>query len=230
MQRRPILELQSDSTPLAFPVGYLLNVGYAGRNLAAVQRHIDELAGVGVKRPRQIPTMYPVSASLATTAGAIQVQHGDTSGEVEYVLLVAEDEMYVTVGSDHSDRALERTSVPMAKQAYPNVVAPRVWRFRDVEARWDDLIIRSWMKREGDWLPYQEGALRELRPVDELLALARRVLGARAAAGLVLFSGTIAARGGLIYGEGFRIQIEDPSTGNRIEHEYAVEVLPPALE
>lgn len=229
MQRQTIIDLQLGSRAIAVPVSYLLNVGYSGRNRAAVEHHLGELAKIGVPRPQQVPTVYPVSNSLVTTSRAIQVQHKDTSGEVEYVVIVGDGELYVTVGSDHSDRVLEQKSIPLAKQACPNVLAPDVWRFQDVEAYWDELRIRSWVSQEGDWLLYQEALLSEILPVQALLELAGRLLGG-VPAGLVLFSGTIAAKGGLICGDGYRIELEDSVAGNRIRHEYSVEVLPPAIE
>jgi len=134
---------------------------------------------MGVSRPRQIPTVYPVSNNLATTSSAIQVQHQETSGEVEYVVVVGPRDLYVTVGSDHSDRALEQKSVSLAKQVCPNIVAPAVWRYQDVKGHWDELILRSWVSQKGDWRLYQEGTLGDLLPVEELLGLSREVLGAR---------------------------------------------------
>jgi hypothetical protein len=229
MHGLPTLDLRFASSTLTIPVRYLLNVGYAGRNRATVEHHLDELAKIGVARPRHVPTAYPVANSLATTSHHIQVQHNDTSGEVEYVVIVAGEELYVTVGSDHSDRKLEQRSVPLAKQACPNIVAPEAWRYRDVERHWDDLVLRSWVSRKGDWFLYQEASLSELLPVEDLLDLSRQVLG-DLPTGLILFSGTVPAKGGLICGDAYRIELEDPRAGKKIDHEYTVEVLPPAIE
>lgn len=229
MPSQPVLELQYASQALAIPVRYLLNVGYAGRNRAAVEHHLDELAGIGIPRPTRVPTVYPVSSNLALTCPSIQVQHDNTSGEVEYVVIVAGERRFVTVGSDHTDRTIEQTSVPWAKQACPNIVAPEVWLYEEVKPHWDDLLIRSWVAQGGDWLLYQETSLSELIRAEELLALAKEVV-ADCATGLVLFSGTVPTRRGLICGEGYRIEIEDPHLGRSISHEYAVEVLPPAIQ
>ena len=46
---------------------------------------------------------------------------------VEYVLFVGEDDILVGVGSDHTDRVLERTSLAKSKQICKNVVSSRVW-------------------------------------------------------------------------------------------------------
>ena len=43
------------------------------------------------------------------TNGRITVQLPGTSPEVEWVVIVQEDEWFVTIGSDHTDRELEKT-------------------------------------------------------------------------------------------------------------------------
>jgi hypothetical protein len=52
-----------------------------------------------------------VANTLISNATAIQVSGPDTSGEVEFVLLSKPDGMYVTVGSDHTDRKAETIGV-----------------------------------------------------------------------------------------------------------------------
>ncbi|WP_412759113.1 DUF2848 family protein [Neobacillus cucumis] len=46
-------------------------------------------------------------------------------------------ELYVTVGSVHTDRNLENLNVPKSKQACPNIVSRKVWRFEDVKGHWN---------------------------------------------------------------------------------------------
>ena len=104
-----------------------------------LKKHIDELADLGVPAPNRTPTLYPVSNYLAVHSNEIQVQHNKTSAEVEYVLLWCGNNLYVTVGSDHTDRKLETFNVPMAKQASPNVIANVVWRFDEVKDHWSRL-------------------------------------------------------------------------------------------
>src|SRR5512133_2133815 len=126
----PKLELtvQGTGERIEFPVKRAFNGGYAGRDQASVQKHIDELAVIGVPTPTHIPTLFALGNNLVSTADSVQVQHDKTSGEVEYVLLVGEGETYVTVGSDQTDRDLESKVVEWSKQSYPNIFAPEVWR------------------------------------------------------------------------------------------------------
>src|ERR1700720_1337676 len=86
----------------------LLNSGYAGRDQAAVAAHIDELAAIGIAGPDHVPTLYRVAPSAANQGSIVWSQNGKTSGEVECVLIVDDGgDLLITVGSDHTDRALE---------------------------------------------------------------------------------------------------------------------------
>ena len=98
------------------PVSVIVIAGWSGRDRAAVQEHIDELAEIGVAPPSQTPLYYRVGASLATQAGRIQVLGEGSSGEAEAVLVgSAEHGMLVAVGSDHTDRDFEAQSVAVSK-------------------------------------------------------------------------------------------------------------------
>jgi hypothetical protein len=59
--------------------------------------------------------------------------------------VLAGGEVFVGVGSDHTDRALERLSIPAAKQACPKVAGTAVWRLDEVEDHWDRLELRAWV-------------------------------------------------------------------------------------
>ena len=90
--------------------------GWTGRDAAAVQHHIDELAAIGVAPPSQVPLFYRVSADLLTTAPDIQVLGEASSGDAEPMLIRAGGKMWIGLGSDHTDRALEAVSVASSKQ------------------------------------------------------------------------------------------------------------------
>ncbi len=61
----------------------LVVAGWTGRDEAALQRHIEELAAIGVPRPSSVPVFYRVSVSNLTQADSIEVLGPDTSGEAE---------------------------------------------------------------------------------------------------------------------------------------------------
>ena len=66
-----------------------------------------------VPRPSAVPLYYRVAAQQFTQASAIQVVGSETSGEVEPVLFDTGRALYLGLGSDHTDRALE-THSPVA--------------------------------------------------------------------------------------------------------------------
>jgi hypothetical protein len=176
-----------------------------------------------VPPPRSVPILFPVIADRLTTAERIEVIGGETSGEAEYVLLLTGGEVFVTVGSDHTDRALERQSIIKSKQICSNVMAPEVWRYRDVQDRWDVLLLQSWTRAtaaEKDML-YQKAPLRAILSAEALLELVRARVKDRELDGLVIYSGTVPVVGGkLIYGEHFRAELHDPRTERTLRCAY----------
>lgn len=227
---RPCLALEmihrdGRCSPLSFPVQSVWNGGLAYRNLAVSEQHIAELRQQGIEAEVERPMVFPLTPQVVTTAEVIDVLGMETSGEVEYVLLVVGDQCYVTVGSDHSDRLLERVSVQMSKQVCPNVVARQVWPYYDVQDHWDQLILRATVTVGGERLVYQESRLEVLCTVDYLLDLLRQADAPRD--GLVLFSGTIPTREKrLLFPEGYMLELEDPVLDRVLRHIYKVRVWP----
>jgi hypothetical protein len=224
------LTLRADDRALEidFPVGRVVNAGYVGRDQDAVRAHIEELRREGIAPPPSVPMLYSVTADNVTTAERIEVLGNDTSGEVEFVLLLAGQDIFVGVGSDHTDRALERHDVPRAKQICKNVLSRRVWRNRDLQTRWDELVLQSWVapKAADAEVLYQRAPLRSILPPEELLALVKSRLG-NVSDGLVLYSGTVPiVTGAVIYGESFRAELTDPCSGNKLSCRYRVDKLP----
>jgi 4-hydroxyphenylacetate 3-monooxygenase len=129
------------------------------------------------------------------------------------------DQLYVGVGSDHTERALEKTSIPWSKQVTPNVLAPVMWPFEAMRARWDDCVMRSWV----DGRLYQDVPVRLfLHPDDVLRILRERVPGAPAR-DILVFCGTIVSLDkALGFGRRWEVEMEDPGAGRRIRHGYDV--------
>jgi hypothetical protein len=192
--------------------------GWVGRDRGAVEEHIAELARLGVPRPSSVPVFYRVSASRLTTADEIEVS-APSSGEVEAVLLNTGGRLWVGVGSDHTDRDVERYSVAVSKQMCDKPVARELWAFDDVAAHWDELVLRSWV---DDGALYQEGRLGSLLSSRDLLSLTRPPLED----GTLMFCGTVAAIGGIRPAGGFRYQLADPVLERAIEGAYRLRWLP----
>jgi len=205
-------------------VGSVLNAGWAGRDLEAVAAHVEEMRALGVPAPDTVPIVFPVAQAMLTQGDGIEIYSPQSSGEVEYVLVATKHRVALTIGSDHTDRKVEATSIALSKQICPNVMARAAWAYADVADHVDDLVLRAWVRSGGGWQRYQEGPIGALlAPSYWLDRLAGR-LTERAA--VVLFSGTIPTLGGTLkYGDGFRISLEDPRLGRSIVHEYDVSLL-----
>ncbi len=213
---------------LMFRIQRLICAGWVGKNKEALRAHIDELGQHGVPAPTRIPIYMNFSPYLITTSDAIDVISGESSGEVEYVVLKGEGRIYIGVGSDQTDRGLEKFSIPASKQMYAKVMAPLVWPYEEVKDHWNQIVIRSWTTRAAERMLYQEDALTTILDVETVLKGLPMDEGLPND-GLVLFSGTIATKMGLVYGERFDFEMEDPVLGRKIRHGYGVRVLPQHL-
>ena len=198
-------------------VQHLIIAGWTGRDEAALRKHMRELEEIGVKPPRTTPVFYRVAASLLTTAEEIQVSGPESSGEVEFVLLQKADGLWVTVGSDHTDRKAGTIGVSLSKQLCAKPVARDAWRFAEVKPHWDKLVLRSW----ADGALYQEGPVTAMRSPEELM---QKYGGLRPST--AMFCGTLAAQGGIRPANRFRIELDDPALKRKLAHEYTIKVLP----
>ena len=205
-------------------IAQLVIAGWTGRDKQAVEKHIAELAAIGVKRPRAVPMFYRVAASLLTSAHEVEVVGESSSGEVEFVLVGAPDALYVGVGSDHTDREVEAYSVTVSKQMCPKPLGAELWPFTELDAHWDALVLRSHVTRGGRRVLYQEGEVGHMLAPRELLARFSGSTGTLAP-GTAMFCGTLAVRGEIGGGERFEIELHDPVRNRSLRHEYAVRAL-----
>lgn len=220
----------TDSTPSephvsSMNVTTVIIAGWAGRDLAAVQHHIDELAELGVAPPKTTPCFYPVGAELLTTASEISCLGTESSGEVEYFIVVdTHGEKWVGVGSDHTDREAETYSVNFSKQACPKPICNALWKFDEVTRHWDRLILRSWIGDSDAGELYQEGEIASLLHPDDMLAAFQKA-GGPLAPGTLIFGGTLPVIGKIRPSRTFRIELADPVLKRRLTHNYVVRSL-----
>jgi hypothetical protein len=229
MHEKRILRLQvagnDQGTPLDFSVQGLICAGFSGRSQDAVEAHVKELAVLGHPVPDTTPFFFKLSHYLATDATTITVLDRRTSGEVEFVLLFHADGTYVTCGSDHTHRDMERHYVAGAKQMHPKVLATQAWRLVEVRDHWDRLMLRSWVTENGVKSLYQEGPLAEIMTPDDLLDRAERHYAGVRQEGTVFMSGTLPTKAGLVYADRFDFELEDPLRKRTIRHSYDIAVL-----
>jgi len=201
-------------------VARMVNLGSATREAQTAVAHQEEVAKHGIHIAFDVPAprIYPIATHALTTSDEIEVQTAETSGEVE-IVIYRDDRVYVGVGSDHTDRALERTSIPWSKQACANVLAPVLWPFDEIRAQWDGCVMRS----RVDGRLYQDvGVAAFLHPDDVLAMLAERAPGLPER-GLMVFCGTIVSVDKRLgFGSRWEFEMEDPAAGRAIRHGYAV--------
>lgn len=217
------------SNTLSLSIDRLVVAGWVGKDTAALQKHIDELAEMGVEPPGRTPTYMTLSADILTMAEKVPVIGSASSGEVEAVIISdREGNLYLGVGSDHTDREFEKYSIPASKQMCPKPVAAEVWPFEDVRGHLDQLVMRSWMSDGQGKTLYQEGNLGVNRNLTDLLdGIPDGCTGTGES--FCLYCGTFPALGGLRHGRHFSFEIEDPLLKRKIQHQYELEYLPQFL-
>ena len=215
----------SGSASLDFTPRRMVNAGYVGRDISATRAHIEELEREGIAPPPSIPMLFPILSGNITTAGRIEVVGEKTSGEAEFVLLLAGDAVYVGVGSDHTDRRLEAHDMLLSKQVCPNVMSAEVWNYADVRDHWDDILLQGWTRAAvgEDEVLYQEAPLAAIMSAPDIIGLVESRIADGDCDGMVIFSGTIATLAGEpIYGSGFRCALTDPHLKRSIACEYEI--------
>src|SRR5438270_10621136 len=119
----------------------LVVAGWTGRDEAALNRHIEELAAIGVPRPSSVPVFYRNAVTNVVQTDKLEVLGPDTSGEVEPVIVALNDGLWIELGSDHTDRNAETMGIALSKQLCGKVMGPALWRFDEISAHWDQIMI-----------------------------------------------------------------------------------------
>ncbi len=209
---------------VAVDIKDLVIAGWTGRDVTALNHHIEELKAIGVQPPSRVPIYYRAAAQMLTQTDHIQVLGDDSSGEVEPVLIGADNRLWVTVGADHTDRKVESYGIAVSKQMCAKPVGRTAWRFEEVEPHWDRLMLRSFIQENGKRILYQEGPLAKIRDPRELIFGWKDEK--RLPMGTALFCGTMPAIGAIRPSPRFEMELDDPVLGRKIGHTYETEALP----
>ncbi|MCK0767569.1 DUF2848 domain-containing protein [Chromohalobacter canadensis] len=220
-----MLTFETPQGALIMKPEHLAIAGWAGRDQAGVQHHIEELAELGVKPPSSVPLFYRASGQLLTQDENVEMLGGEGSGEAE-VCLVSDSEgrLWVTLASDHTDRKLEAVGVAESKQLCAKPVASQAWALEEIRDHWDSLELSSEIEENGHTVTYQQGTLAELLDVDTLLAKLPAALkrGASLVPNTLLLCGTVPAIGGIRPSPRFSMTLNDPVLNRRLSHVYSV--------
>jgi hypothetical protein len=200
----------------------LIVAGWTGRDQAALNHHIEELAAIGVPGPSSTPVFYRNAVSNVVQTDRLEVLGPDTSGEVEPIIVALNDGLWIGLGSDHTDRKAETMGIALSKQLCGKVMGSDLWRFDDISKHWDAIVIRSYATIDGARTLYQEGPLALMRDPVDLMAR----YGKPFVAGTIVMCGTIGAKGGIRPAARFDMELEDPLLKRRMAHGYDVVTLP----
>jgi Protein of unknown function (DUF2848) len=194
--------------------------GWTSRDQAAVELHIKELEELGVKRPPHTPCYYPVSVSRLTHDSSVEMLGEDSSGEVEFVMLKHQGQLWIGLGSDHTDRKVESYDVAVSKQVCDKPIADQLWRFTDIQEHWDQLTMSSYIVVNNERVLYQRGCVNEmLHPLD-LIERYEKTMQQTFSDHCVMFGGTFAAIGGIQQSLSFEFELNDPVLNRSINHCY----------
>lgn len=206
---------------IEFDLNRLLIVGYSGSNIEKIKEHIKELKEhLGVPEPKRIPTIFECSKELLTTEKDIKFVGDMTSGEVEYLIIKHSNEIYIGIGSDHTDRKLESISVLKSKQVCPKPVGEEVWLYKNVKEYWNEIEAESFQNIDGEEVLYQKGKLAEILPVEKIISeLENRVGNIEDS---IIFSGTVPLKSTFKYGEEFTCKIFDKNNNSSLNLYYKI--------
>lgn len=219
-----LLALNGSKQAISTDIHQMVIAGWAGRDHAAIEHHIEELAAIGVPRPSSVPLFYRVASQTLSQAACIEVVGQESSGEVEVFVFTHQGELLVSLTSDHTDRGLETVSVALSKQVCTKPVGSEAWRFQDVAAHWDQLRIESYITEDGKRVQYQSGPLSALlHPVD---LITRYVKSEILPAGVAMSCGTVGTQGAIRPAARFEMSLIDPVLNRSLTHRYDIKNLP----
>jgi hypothetical protein len=219
------LTTKTGTTVRQLAIDKAIIAGWTGRDVVAMEKHIKELEEIGVRRPASTPIYYRVGATRINCAESIQAAGGESSGEVEFVMVKIDGKLWIGAGSDHTDRKAETYNITVSKQMCDKPMAATLWPWEEVAGHWDEIILRAYAINGGKRELYQEGKVAAMRPPLELIDGYNRGQD-RFDDGSVMFGGTLAAKGGIRPAERFEFELVDENLGRKIAHGYGIEPLP----
>jgi len=173
----------------------------------------------------------------ATVSNKILQYDNATTAEVEPVLLI--DNLggtYVTVGSDHHDRFLERVERWKSLLYAPQIMSRDAWLYEDVKDHWDKLILRAYgyptggpekyIYPKGKQVLYMQGECGQNYDAERMMKIIREQTGIKDLRNSVLFLGTIPSLNGeFMWSPAWDLELEDPILKRVLRHHYEVEVV-----
>jgi hypothetical protein len=175
------------------------------------------------------PNICIKSSYLLTNESEIEVQGLHTSGEVEFVAIMYEDDIVISVGSDHNDRSLEMMwtgtlgkiyDSAKSKQMVPAVIANEAWKYEDIKDHWDELILSSYITLLGEKRVCQNFSLSDLVNLEYHFKTNPWLREE----GIVFFGGS-KSLSTEHYPTNFHFEVFDPILNRKISHSYIIRCL-----
>lgn len=214
---------------VVLPMGVSFNhaclFGWAGRNKDEVRKHAEELAEHGIRGPKNMPEHFLVSPNVITHDPEIVCIGDGTCGEIEFFFFRRNGVIYVGVGSEHTDRALEVVDMIKSKAICNKPMSRQIWKYEDVKDHWDDIQLTAWqIDEKGKKVLYQDSPCGALITLEDLLVEAEKLYDSLE--DVIIWSGTIPTVKGLVYGSWFGGEMYDKILDRKLTFEYDVRVMP----
>ena len=194
--------------------------GYTSSNQQALQDHIDELKKIGVTPPDKTPMLYKKANLYPAVNTGIRVISDDTSGEVEYFLLLQNDKIYLGLASDHTDRGIEKHDVEKSKQVCPVVLSDVVWDYSEIK-EWKSLTLKSWAAQGNEKILYQEASLEIFMKPEEIIDFVKEEIQSDVNNSIILCGTPPLIPEQIIYTNKFYCELSN-SSGMKISLEYEI--------
>lgn len=206
---------------IKFDLARVIVVGYSGSNREKIMEHIHELEEqLGVPAPKRIPTIFECSREVLSFEEEINFIGEMTSGEVEYLIIKHKGDIFIGIGSDHTDRKLESVSVLKSKQVCPKPLSNSLWRYKDIREHWNEIEVQSYQTIGGERFIYQSGKLSDILPVEKIIEELESRVGD--VENSIIFSGTVPLVSGFKYGDVFEGYLIDKKLNTSLSIKYNV--------
>jgi hypothetical protein len=107
----------------------------------------------------------------------------------------------------------------------PKPIGKELWDFNEVKDRWDSLILRAHITRNGNRMLYQEGVVARMLSPESLIAHIS-VDSITLPIGTAMYCGTMPLLQSMGPADLFEIELEDPTRGRKLKHSYTTRTLP----
>lgn len=220
------MEFTCEAEIITYEAERLIAMGFTPRDEKVLKDLFIALKKLGGSIPDKTPMTYPLSPCLLTNEDEIVVVGNQTNGEVEYVIISWDGELYIGVGSDHADKQIETIDIQKSKQLCAKHIGREIWKWQDVKDHWDQIILESYYQVNGKEELYQRNIAKVMLRPETIIETVEEYYGEKITHwNGVIFSGSVPTINGFRYGEHFKYALIDPVRNRKIGSEYSIKGL-----